>query len=697
MALNFRTFPSGGLGLTPRSTDPTSPAPGDLQLADGTIRAKGLWQYIDTSWQQVGSSSSGSAINYITGGNAESGISSFVTYADAANAIPVDGTGGSANITFAVSATTPLRGINSYILTKDAVNRLGQGASSVFTIDGADRNQVLTVSADYAILSGTFATGDVSVYVYDVTNAAVIQPAGFQVQNILGSGRIVSTFQTTTSTSYRLIFHVASVSASAYVLQLENISISPQVVVYGAAVFDYPNQASIITAVSSSPNFSAGFTVNTVACTRSGSYADIEVDLIQPAGGSTGTGVYLFTLPHSLVLDTSRKNASTTTTVDINNNTGFLGSGIIIKPSAGSGTIAAYAYNTTQYYLVFTALTNDSSQVTPTSNQSIQDPFSSVSLLNFSHELSVQFKLRVPILGWSASVQMSDSADTRVVAANATLAAQQTISSSAVTRILLDTAAIDTHSMLSSNRLTIRVPGLYTGFGKINTANMSSGQRIIASVHKNGVTRYSSSEIHAASDDPTIIVPFMDNLIAGDYLELFVQSDDGSYTILNGNTTTLSLHRLSGPSAIAASETMTARYTANTGQTLTNSAITRIDFTTRDYDSHGSVATGASWAFTANISGEFEINCNVGIQSFATGAAVNLRLFLYKDTVNTQNIGYMRAANETTIREISGKGIIKLLAGERINVRFENNSATNALVDTSGAITWISIKRTGNY
>ena len=39
-----------GLSLSPRSADPTSPLDGDVQFADGTARAKGLWQYKDGAW-----------------------------------------------------------------------------------------------------------------------------------------------------------------------------------------------------------------------------------------------------------------------------------------------------------------------------------------------------------------------------------------------------------------------------------------------------------------------------------------------------------------------------------------------------------------------------------------------------------------------------------------------------------------------
>ena len=69
---------------------------------------------------------------------------------DTAGANPVDGTGGSANVTWTRTTTNPLAGDGS-VLTKDAVNRQGQGVSYDFTIDRADRNKQLAIEFDVEI------------------------------------------------------------------------------------------------------------------------------------------------------------------------------------------------------------------------------------------------------------------------------------------------------------------------------------------------------------------------------------------------------------------------------------------------------------------------------------------------------------------------------------------------------------------
>jgi hypothetical protein len=167
--------------------------------------------------------------NFVTNGGAEKNTRGWATYADAAGATPVNGTGGAANVTFTRSTASPLAGAASFVLTKDAANRQGEGASYDFTLEAADStNSPQNVIIDfYYATGGTFATGassDVQVFIYDVTNSTVINP---EIQYIASSaGRFQTTFMPVdTSASYRLIFHVATTSASAWTLKLDRIAI----------------------------------------------------------------------------------------------------------------------------------------------------------------------------------------------------------------------------------------------------------------------------------------------------------------------------------------------------------------------------------------------------------------------------------------------------------------------------------------
>ena len=183
---------------------------------------------------EIGTGSGGSSsggINYVSNSSFEdSTVTGWVTYADAAAVTPVDGTGGAAAVTVTNTGTTPVRGTRSLLLTKDAVNRQGQGASYNFTVDSADLNKPLSVSFDFEA-SAAYAAGDVKVYLYDVTNSTLIYPSSVDVA--AGKGTFTAFFVTTSAVSYRLIAHVASVNASAYTLRVDNVKVGPQEIIYG--------------------------------------------------------------------------------------------------------------------------------------------------------------------------------------------------------------------------------------------------------------------------------------------------------------------------------------------------------------------------------------------------------------------------------------------------------------------------------
>jgi hypothetical protein len=143
----------------------------------------------------AGSGSSG-GVNY-----GSSTVTDFTGFDDGASSTPVDLTGGSPGLTLTSTTSTPLRGASSMLITHAASDQQGDGFADTITIDDADKCKVLTISFDYEIASGTYATGDLNLWVYDVTNSTLIQPAGYQIQNVGIESKHIATFQTTTSTS----------------------------------------------------------------------------------------------------------------------------------------------------------------------------------------------------------------------------------------------------------------------------------------------------------------------------------------------------------------------------------------------------------------------------------------------------------------------------------------------------------------
>ena len=246
MAVNNFYGIKKGLNIKP-STLPVSGNLGDLAFDEASNSFK---QWNGTNWADITGGVGG--INYIDNPMAENAVTIWATYADAGGALPVDGTGGVANVTFTRSTSAPLRDVASFLFTKDAANRQGQGASYDLLIDDADKGKVLTFSMDYAP-SANYVSGDMIFYVYDVTNATLIQPTPYQIPaHQLSADRFSCQIQTNSnSNSYRIIFHVSTTSALAYTMKIDNLSFgpNPRTIVSNPSV-TYYNTVSAITGVS---------------------------------------------------------------------------------------------------------------------------------------------------------------------------------------------------------------------------------------------------------------------------------------------------------------------------------------------------------------------------------------------------------------------------------------------------------------
>lgn len=166
-------------------------------------------------------------------------ITGYTAYADAAGVQPVDGTGGSPNTTCTYSTSSPITGAGQLLITKaGSANRQGEGCAILTnTLSTADKlPTVEQIDFDYQIASGTFTAGsdgpsgvasDYEVFLYDTTNAVVIQPLVFKLYSN-SKGHFTSWFQTATNaTTYRLIFHNATTTTNNFTIGVDNISFHP--------------------------------------------------------------------------------------------------------------------------------------------------------------------------------------------------------------------------------------------------------------------------------------------------------------------------------------------------------------------------------------------------------------------------------------------------------------------------------------
>lgn len=332
----------------------------------------------------VGSGSgSGGGINYISNGDFEDGlVTGWTMYADASAATPVDGTGGSPASTFASNSSSPLRGTYDAILTKSAADRRGEGVAYAFTLAAADVSKTLQLTFD-SKASANLVSGDVAIYVYDVTNSTLITPSSTAVPTGTSSQYSVA-FQATTSTSYRLIFHIATVNANAYTLEIDQVTLSPVVRPMVAGESDWKSYT---------PTFTGMGTVTSA----SGYWRRVGDSLEVQASCTTGTvaaALASITLPNSVTISSSVSIANLSSA-----------SGPIVgnysSDTAASAAIGAMVTATgTSTALIYLA-----SSVTRTGN--LTRPANGSDILETGKNVTCYFK--VPITSWSSNITLAST------------------------------------------------------------------------------------------------------------------------------------------------------------------------------------------------------------------------------------------------------------------------------------------------
>lgn len=630
---------------------------------------------------------SGGGINYITNPSAVSGTVGWVRYKDVGTT-PVDGTGGSpdAGFTWTRSTTTPLRGTGEFLLTDDGSSYVGNGVSYDFTIDNADKAKVLSISFDLAFRSGGSGWADeVTFWIYDVTNATLIQPAPYILKKSATdlSVKYISTFQTASnSTSYRFIIHRATSNLNAFTIGFDNFAIGPQVVQYGAPVTDW---------TSYTPTISAGFgTVTGVGV----SYRRVG-DSIQVRGGfTTGTvaaSLGTLSLPSGLTVSTDTAKISSSNRV-----VGHWWRGVASATAIKRGTILAYS---TIGSVVDFAIDDYTTALSPVDNQNgnaiagnTQDIF---------------FEFEVPITGWGSSVQMSNDTDTRVVAAKYTSTATTAMSDSAYTALVHATKVIDTHGAVSAGAFTAPVPGYYevkghailtssAGWGVSEVVYMSAF--VNGSIVSGGIMAtwlcQAAGTFYVRISGSTLL-----NVNAGDIITVRIYQNSGASINLesDANANWISFQRLSGPSAIAASESVTAQATSSTTTAANGSTIIN---PTEVWDSHGAY-NASTGEFTCPVSGEYEINATQRTASVAAGAAGEI--FGIKG-VQTGSVSRTRNGSFDVSYGTSARGYhstlnasFKCLAGDVLKIVVEESLTTNPALAGDTGYNWVEFKRVGNY
>lgn len=627
-----------------------------------------------TAWTAVGAGSG--STNFITTGDAEASTTGWSTYADAAGATPVDCTGGSPSSTWTASSSSPLTGNSSYLWTKSAANRQGEGVSYAFTIDAASKAKVMSIEFDSLVSSGTFVAGsptvdsDQEIYIYDVTNATVIQPSTYKIysNSTLTAARTVANFQTASnSTSYRLCIHTATTSASAYTMQYDSFVVAPSKYTYGTPITDW---------VTFTPTGSwSANTTYTGYWRRVGDSAEVLYN-VTTTGAPTSTNLTL--------------NAPTGVTPDTTfgplNVVGPTPCGGVFDTSANTYWSAVCFVGNgpfeVRYHTVNAASASGSEPITNTQQVTQALP------MTFASGDKILIRVSYKVAGWSSSVQMSDSADQRVVAFAVNTTPTGTPQSSD-TIVNWGAAAVDTHGAWNgTTTYTVPVSGYYEMSSTIyvtGTSATSKGAQI--SLRKNGSAVAITSPItDAASTRNGAFATTVVSCVAGDTLSVYFSTQFASPVFQSG-VGTFTIKKVQGPSAVGATETIAARYYASS--TSISSSLATIVWTTKDQDTHGAMSSGV---FTVPAAGRYQVNSCVALGgTYALNNNVTFQI--QKNSAAYSTLTFYAAA-AITAHDPCVSDVVTAVAGDTIRVQ-ASSQATSPSIVPSNDRNYISIIRVG--
>ena len=634
---------------TPQASAPSSPSDGELYYNNST---KKFQIYTGAAWTDL--KTTDGLPNYISNPDAEANASGWNTYADAAASRPADGTGGTAAVTWSRTTTNPLAGAGSFQLVKDAVNRQGQGVSADFTIARRDRAKVLEISFDYEQVSGTYANGtsstdsDLIIYLYDTTNARLIEPQAFKIDRCVASRSesFKTTFQSAAdSTAYRLIIHVATTSASAYTINFDNFRVSQQTVVYSSPITDWQSYT---------PTYQGFGTVSTsnMRWRRNGDSVEIAGTFV------TGTPTAVearIGLPAGLQTDSS---LSTTESC-----------GVLARGAASTSNQLTLLAEPSVTYLTLGGVT--AAAANPLTKVTGSGAAGSGETLSASHT-------RVKIRGWSSNTLSSNDADQRVLVARAMGNPTSSLTFPGYTTVTFAAGAesFDTHAALdpTTGIFTAPISGYYRAIGKVSISMPSAGATTFYELrlYKNNTTtealRIGNLDANPGSTtNEDLLVDQLVQLNAGDTLRFQARSQTATAYATGDGYNYIVFERVQGPSSITATELIHAEARLNTG-TLANSATTAVAFNTETFDTHDAYNTSTG-VFTCPAAGRYLVNARIFLDGNTTGIR---ELFVQRNSGTVRGSARQTGSANGNAMEITA--IVVCNAGDTLRIAAFQNS-----------------------
>lgn len=638
--------------------------------------------YDDGSNLRVIGSGSGAGGNLIDDGDAEAGTSNYVEGSYSAATRPAGTFTSSSGVgSFAISTNTSssLFGNTSFLLTKSSGASIqGRAIERTISIPLGYRTKMLKTRIDYTIVSGSFVAGtngssptDSSLiwYVgqYNGSIWSYTEPSTFKMfsSSTTNPDFIEGEFQVNSDTTQiKLIAYVAETANSAWVVKCE-VGIKESLYVSGTTITNPVAYTPVIT------NFGNG--VGYLNWERRGAKIAIQGTLV--VGTTLPTGIIKFALPPGLTADYS------TIPKGIANSDSF--------QRVGTGTTYASEYFTS---LIVRDIASNNTFYFNGNNTTygVSGDWSATVPVTFTAGDTLSVDLEVPILGWSASTQMSDGYDGRQIGFRANNSA--TVISATPAKIVWTNVDKDDVAGYLSGTYTVRSAGWYD----VDASLYLSGTPVVdgtstIDVYRNGVAVKSYVHRYKVASATSTSVSVGDSFYfnVGDTIEIYVSSDMTTPTILSSTTRNIfSVSKRQSSTTISATEIVSASYQTTAGQSF-NATEAVANFGTVIHDTHGAVSNASTnFTFIAPYSGWYELNAR------QTGGATQANADCYSTIFfNGVAVGrdqhYVQSTN--SVVQIRAYGYGWLNAGQTIQLKTRAGSAVSMSV--SAIENFITIKK----
>lgn len=586
-------------------------------------------------------------------GHFEKNANGWNGFDDGASSSPVDGTGGTVTTTCTRTTSTPIDGDGSFLFTKSAANYQGEGCSLDFTIPANLSATVLRGSFEYAISSGTYADDAVQIWIYNVTDSTLIQPAPTKIKNhSLFKQPFDFEFQptySTTSKTYRVILHIAATDTNAYTIKIDNWKIGAYPKNYGSPITD---------AIAYTPTFTGFGTVTNINVKSQRIGDSLRVFGYFQTGTNTGVEARM-TLGYGGVNG------------NVNIDTNKIGNTVIIG-SAGSTESGSATY-------FLTAPLSGTTNYIKWGRQTSTTTVTTAALGNsWTNSVYISFDLIVPISGWSSQAIMSSDANTSIVSA---IISGDPASATSGNPIIVPTVIYDSTGSYNptTGRYTCSTPGVFKLYGALQSASSAT----TLTIYKNGVSNSLAGNLDS-NGEATFNSAV--NCVAGDLIDL---RPGGT---VDATSMTLNIEKITGPSQIAASDSVSALYTGAPPTGTLTSAYNTTTFGTKRKDSHNAYSGGT---YIVPVSGTYSIQAQTRHDAtYSAGNTAGTALFINGVQYETGVVNASGAA--VTMWPLLTVHGVPLLAGDLVTIRSYDNGTSPTFGSNSNQ-NFFSIVRTGNY